>query len=165
MSQLDMRNLIYEHLFDKDRGVKKDCRFLSVGPEEMTTEFCILAYTGMKQNCKNCQFRFKCTKGRVICNGKLCYNSQAFDKIFLYAEAFPLIKNKLDEVLRILKINGEIIALVNDGNSNKSTEKNLGLFDTDQFIKQINDQKLTIQSISTFKGFKKGSFLQFVLRK
>ena len=157
-----MKDLIYGYLFDKDRGVEKDCRFLSVGPAEMTTEFCIRVYTGMKSNCKNCQFRFECTRGREICNGKLCYNSQNFDKIFLYAEAFPFMENKLDEVLRILKSNGEIIALVNN---EKSIQKDLGLFDTDQFIKQINDQKLTIQSISTFKGFKKGSFLQFILHK
>ena len=157
-----MKDLICEHLSNIEESVKKDCHFLSIGPEEITTEFCVVRNKGMKQNCRFC---FKCTKGREICNGRLCYNSHNFDKIFLHSEAFPFIRNKLDEVLRILKVNGEIIALVNNGNSNKLTEKDLDLFNTDRFIKQINDQKLTIQSISTFKGCKKGSFLQFILRK
>lgn len=157
-----MKDLIYEYLFDNDGGVEKNCCFLSIGPEEITTEFWIVAYKGMTPNCKNCQFRFECTKGRKICNGKLCYNSQTFDKIFLCGEASPFIENKFDEVLRILKTNGEIIALVNN---EKSTEKDSFSFDTDRFIKQINGQKLTIQSISTFKGFSRGSSLRVVLHK
>jgi hypothetical protein len=161
MDKLDMKDLIYEHLFD----LEQDCRFLSIGPGEIITEFRLVAYKGMKQNCENCQFRFECTKGRNICNGKLSYTSQAFDKIFLYAEAFPFIENKFDEVLRILKVNGEIIALVNNERSNKSIEKDLYLSDTDRFTKQINDRKLTIRSISTLKGLKREAFLQFVLRK
>ena len=62
-------------------------------------------------------------------------------------------------------MNGEIIALVNNEKPNKYATKDSALFDTDQFIEKINDQKLKIQSISTLKGIKKGSFLQFVLRK
>ena len=92
MDKLDMEGFIYEHLLDVKGGVKKDCRFLSIGPDEVTTEFCIVAFTGMKQNSEDCQFCFECTKGREICNGKLCYNSSNFDKIFLYAEAFPFLR-------------------------------------------------------------------------
>jgi len=160
-----MKNLVYERLFDIDGIVGKNYRFLSIGPEEITREFCLVAKKGMKQNCKKCPFYFECTKRCKIHDGKLCYESCAFDKVFIHAEAFPFIENKLEEVLRILKINGEIISLLSDNKSVEYTKNYSCSFESGQFMKQINNYKLNIQSISTFKGFKRGSFLKLVLCK
>lgn len=160
-----MKSLFYEHLFDLEGVVGKDCRFLSIGPEEITTEFCLVTNKGMKQNCKNCSFYFECTKGQEICNGKLCYKPCTFDKVFLHAEAFHFIENKFEEALRILKINGEIITLLNSGESSKYAAGYSCSFETGQLMKQINNHALNIQSISTFKGLKRGSLLRLVLSK
>lgn len=161
MDKTDMKELIYKHLFE----MKDNCRFLSIGPDEVTTEFRSVAYKGMKKDCESCPFSFECAKSRTICNGRLNYNSQFFDKIFIYAEAFPFIDNKFDEILRVLNIRGEIIALVNKDKSNKCIESDLYLSEMDVFVKQINDQKLTIKSISTLKGFEINEYLRFVVHK
>lgn len=157
-----MKDLVYERLFDIDAIDEKNYCFLSIGPKEITTEFCLVTDKGIKQDCKNCPFYFECKKKQEICNGKLCYESCVFDKVFLHAEAFPFIENKFEEILRGLKINGEIISLLS---IDKSGEYEKGSFESNLLMKQVNNYRLNIQSISTFKGYKRGSFLKLVLCK
>lgn len=145
-------------------GIQSQCRILQIGPGHHTYEISANADSEVRaQNeqtrassragfrCSTCLFRVECHKGREIVNDRFPYEKCLFDKIILHAKADLKNNDLLDEAVRMLKVDGQIIVLTSNGNGIQDETLRNFCFRSNEIIERLSAHCLAIRSASLFR--------------
>ncbi|MGV8092663.1 MAG: hypothetical protein AB2L24_12470 [Mangrovibacterium sp.] len=145
-------------------GMESDCRILQIGPGGDTYEISANPDSAVREqndrtqqstkggfHCSTCLFQVECQKGREIVNHQCPYEKCLFDRILLHAKTDLKSKDLFDEAIRMLKGNGQIIVLINNGKNVQDQTLRDFCFQADEIIGQFSAHSLAIRSAASFR--------------